>query len=301
MFDAEYQNAKLYLPLPENGSFFVLNIIYMEEVAILAVLKTMEDVLKLKNYSPATRKSYLSCIQSFLQTCTQIIPTESQVKSFILAKQQTGISSSTTNVYLQAIKFYYQYVLRRYIKLYIPLAKRAKRLPVTLTKIEILRLLETIKNRKHKTMLALSYGAGLRVSEVVALRVQDLDLEAKTVMIREGKGQKDRLSIIPALIVNELEEFLIHKRSSDFVFVSERGGRLTTRTMQLVFTQACKRAGITKPATFHSLRHSFATHVLENGTDVRYVQALLGHNTIRTTQIYTHVTNPALKNILSPL
>ena len=150
-------------------------------------------------------------------------------------------------------------------------------------------------------MLALAYGAGLRVSEVVNLRVQDLDTTSKTVIVRAGKGQKDRISVLPSSLTNDLFDLTINHQPDNLVFRSERGGKLTTRTAQKIFEGACKKAGILKPATFHSLRHSFATHVLENGTDIRYVQALLGHNNIRTTQIYTHVTNPALKNIKSPL
>ena len=274
----------------------------MEETAILDALNAMEKVLRLKNYSRSTQKSYLNCLRTFLKTNpNQSTPTESDIKSFILKKQASGASSSTTNVYLQAINFYLHHVLRSSKNLRIPLAKRPKRLPTILSKSEILRVLENVQNVKHKTIIALAYGAGLRVSEVVALRVNDIDLESKTVKIRAGKGQKDRISVLPESLTDDLQFLMAGKHPNDFLFSSERGGKLTTRTAQKIFESACKNAGIVKPATFHSLRHSFATHVLENGTDVRYVQALLGHNNIRTTQIYTHVTNPALKNIKSPL
>lgn len=274
----------------------------MEENAIMVALNATEEMLRLKNYSPATRKSYLSCLHAFLKTGSDHAPLETEhIKSFILQKQSEGLSSSTTNIYLQAIKFYFHQVLHIRTKLYVPLAKRPKRLPVTLTRNEILRILEVVANVKHKTMLAIAYGAGLRISEVTSLRVRDLDIATKTVTIRAGKGQKDRISVLPASLLSNLASLTVHKHPSDFVFASERGGKLTTRTVQKVFTSACKKVGILKQATFHSLRHSFATHILENGTDVRYVQALLGHNNIRTTQIYTYVTNPALQNILSPL
>jgi len=274
----------------------------MEENTIMTALNATEDVLRLKNYSSATRKSYLNCLHTFLKECPDnSLLNEQHIKSFILQKQTEGLSSSTTNVYLQAIKFYLQRVLGSHTKLNVPIAKRQKRLPVTLTKSEILRILDVVINKKHKTMLALAYGAGLRISEVVALRVQHLDIGSKTVMIRAGKGQKDRISILPVSLSDDLHSLINGRDPNDLVFASERGGKLTTRTAQKIFQMACKKAGVVKSATFHSLRHSFATHVLENGTDVRYVQALLGHNNIRTTQIYTHVTNPALKNILSPL
>jgi len=150
-------------------------------------------------------------------------------------------------------------------------------------------------------LLSLAYGAGLRVSETVNLKVADMDLTELTVHIKPAKGQKDRISLIPEKLTKSLSGIISGKRANDFVFASERGGKLTTRTAQKVFEKAIKKAGINKRVTFHSLRHSFATHLLENGVDVRYVQELLGHHNIRTTQIYTHVTNPMLKNIKSPL
>lgn len=149
--------------------------------------------------------------------------------------------------------------------------------------------------------MSLAYSAGLRVSEVVNLRVRDIDITEMTITVRQGKGMKDRLTVISPRILDSLHKFTAGKKGNDYLFESERGGKLTTSTAQLVFQQCLKKSGIQKEATFHSLRHSFATHLLENGTDVRYVQALLGHANIRTTQIYTHVTNPMIKNIKSPL
>jgi integrase/recombinase XerD len=162
-------------------------------------------------------------------------------------------------------------------------------------------MLAVLKNVKHRLMIALTYGAGLRVGEVVALRVRDLDFDEGTVVIRQGKGQRDRISLLPQMLAAELRQLISGRDKREFVFRSQGGGRLTTRTAQKVFSQALKAAVIRKSASFHSLRHSFATHLLENGTDLRYVQALLGHQNIRTTQRYTQVTNPRLKQITSPL
>jgi len=141
----------------------------------------------------------------------------------------------------------------------------------------------------------------LRVSEIINLKVKDLNLDELTIHLKQAKGKKDRLTLIPEKLVNDLRNLIAGKLNNDYVFASERGGKLTERTAQIVFAKALSLAGIKKEATFHSLRHSFATHLLENGVDVRYVQELLGHANIRTTQIYTHVTNPAIKNIKSPL
>lgn len=133
------------------------------------------------------------------------------------------------------------------------------------------------------------------MKEVVSLKVQDLDFEKLTVHIKQAKGQKDRISIIPESLIGSLKNLVAGKAENDFVFASERGGKLTTRTAQKVFENSLRDSGVKKDTTFHSLRHSFATHLLENGTDVRYVQELLGHSNIRTTQVYTQVTNPKLK------
>ncbi|PIT92212.1 MAG: hypothetical protein COU08_03480 [Candidatus Harrisonbacteria bacterium CG10_big_fil_rev_8_21_14_0_10_42_17] len=141
----------------------------------------------------------------------------------------------------------------------------------------------------------------LRVSEVVQLKAADLSIDEFIVHIKEAKGNKDRISVMPEKLQDPLRNIIAGKRADDFVFSSNRGGKLTTTSLQKMFRKILAKTGIKKPATFHSLRHSFATHLLENGTDVRYVQALLGHSNIRTTQQYTQVTNPALKNIKSPL
>ena len=150
-------------------------------------------------------------------------------------------------------------------------------------------------------MVALTYGAGLRISEIINLRVQDIDFEQLTIHLKEAKGKKDRITILPEKLKSDLLNVIVEKDNKKYIFESNRGGKLNTRSVQKIFEKALKSAKIKKPATFHSLRHSFATHLLENGVDVRYVQELLGHANIRTTQIYTKATNPSLKNIKSPL
>ncbi len=150
-------------------------------------------------------------------------------------------------------------------------------------------------------MITLAYGAGLRVSEVVSLRVRDLDFESLRLWVRGGKGGKDRATVFPERIRDELRSLVAGRGGETFVFMSERAGRLTSRTAQKIFERAMVRVGLKKAATFHSLRHSFATHLLENGVDIRYIQELLGHANIRTTQRYTQVTSVGLGFIRSPL
>lgn len=262
-----------------------------------------ETELRIRNYSPRTVKSYLYFVREYLafRAGQSDLDIETVVKRFLLSLEQKGASAETRNLCLSALKFYYRNVVRDKAPIEIQTARRPLSLPVVLSRAEIGRMLAVTTNTKHRLMLALAYGAGLRVSEVVALRIQDLDFSEMTMHIKQAKGRKDRISVVPEKIVADLKTLVAEKLGQDFVFPSEWGGRLTTRTAQKVFEQALDRAGINKEATFHSLRHSFATHLLENGVDIRYVQVLLGHNNIRTTQRYTQVTNPILRSIRSPL
>jgi site-specific recombinase XerD len=265
-------------------------------------LEQVSNELRLRNYSPKTIKCYLACVAEYLRFCGAEIEqlNEDKIKQFLLQKQDKNYAPQTINLYLNAIKFFYRDVLKNYQKIDIKFSKRNKTLPVILAREEISQILSNIKNKKHWLMLALAYGAGLRVSEIISLKVRDVLFDEMVVCVRRGKGRKDRLTVFPEKIKNEMYLLIAGRDASDYLFESERGGRLTERSVQAVFERALQKSGIKKDATFHSLRHSFATHLLENGVDIRYVQELLGHANIRTTQIYTHVTNPAIKNIKSP-
>ncbi len=259
--------------------------------------------LKIRNYSPRTIKSYTNGLQKYFRFKKNSLKQLdiNNIQDFLLFCSNKGLSAKTRNLYLNSIKFYYYNVIKTSEKIDIKSAKRSKSLPVVLNHKEIARLIEVTNNQKHKLILSIAYGAGLRVSEVVNLKVKDMDIYNLTLHIKNAKGKKDRITIIPQKIKDELEIISNSRDQNEFVFPSERGGKLTTRTAQKIFTNAIKKAKIKKDATFHSLRHSFATHLLENGVDIRYVQELLGHQNIRTTQRYTQVTNPKLRNIKSPL
>lgn len=266
-------------------------------------LQKMEIELKIRNYSPRTLEAYLACLKDYFEYKQINLDKLDQdnIRGYLLQKQGKNYSPQTINLYLNAIKFFYHNIIRSIEPINVRFAKRNKELPVVLSRTEIQKLLSVIKNTKHQLLLSLSYGAGLRVSEAVGLRFKDLNLDELTIHLKQAKGKKDRLTLIPEKLVDDLRNIIAGKSGDDYVFASERGGKLTERTAQAVFEKALQSANIAKEATFHSLRHSFATHLLENGTDVRYVQELLGHANIRTTQIYTHVTNPAIRNIKSPL
>ncbi len=267
------------------------------------LLKKIENELKLRNYSRKTIKSYLICLNDYFRYIKNVVknPDIDLIKKYLLEKQGRGQSSQTINLYLNAIKYFYREIFKNNVPLEIKFAKTSNKLPVVLSKNEIEKIIDSINNKKHQLLIALAYGAGLRISEAVNLKIKDVDLGELTLHLKEAKGSKDRITIFPERIKAELTEIMALRDKNDFVFASERGGRLTERSAQMVFENALKKCHINKEATFHSLRHSFATHLLENGVDVRYVQELLGHANIRTTQLYTKVTNPSLKNIKSPL
>lgn len=267
------------------------------------ILEKTERVLRLRNYSPKTRKAYLLYIKEYIIFTKKRSLKNKQraIEEFLLAKHDRKQSPQTINLALNAVKFFYSEVLKDPQKIDLKFAKRSKKLPVVLSRSEIEKIINATENTKYKLMIALGYGCGLRVSEVVDLKVKDLNIDELVVHIKGAKGKKDRISVVPEKMQNDLRNLIAGKNAQDFIFVSSHGGKLTTTSLQKMFRKSLARAGIRKPATFHSLRHSFATHLLENGTDVRYVQKLLGHANIRTTQVYTQVTNPKLKNIKSPL
>lgn len=268
-----------------------------------SLLTKMEEEMRLRRYSPKTIKAYCGAVRTYLRYKQRDVetPDTDHIRAYLLQMLDNRMSSHTMNIALHAIRYFYTHVLQKECSLTLRYAKTPSTLPVVLSHSEIQSLLSAIFNIKHRTAVALAYGAGLRVSEVTALRVRDIDTDQLVVHITQAKGNKDRISVLPASLRDALVVLSAGKKPDEYLFASERGGRISERSLQHVFANALQKAGIQKLATFHSLRHSFATHLLENGTDIRYVQALLGHSSIRTTQRYTQVTNPSLKNIQSPL
>lgn len=267
------------------------------------LLDKIKDELKLRNYSRKTIESYLGCLSDYFCYIKNVKkdPDVTLMKKYLLEKQARGQSPQTINLHLNAIKYFYREIFKSPVAINLKFAKTSKKLPIVLSRIEIEKIINSIKNRKHKLLISLSYGAGLRVSEAINLKVKDINPEELTIHLKNAKGSRDRITVFPEKLKVDLCEFFALRNMNDCVFASERGGKLTERTAQKVFENALKKSGIQKDATFHSLRHSFATHLLENGVDIRYVQELLGHQNIRTTQLYTKVTNPNIRKIKSPL
>ncbi len=267
------------------------------------LLAKIKSELRLRNFSRKTVKSYLVCLNDYFRHLKVIAkePDIDSIKKYLLEKLDKELSSQTVNLHLQAIKYFYREICKSENNIDIKFAKTASKLPIVLPRIEIEKMIGAIINQKHKMMIAMAYGCGLRVSEAVNLKIKDIDLGELIIHLKGAKGNKDRITIFPEKLKNDIMNLTAGKNENDYLFASQMGGKLTERTAQKIFENALRKANIKKDATFHSLRHSFATHLLENGVDVRYVQELLGHANIRTTQIYTKVTNPMLKNIKSPL
>lgn len=227
---------------------------------------------------------------------------------FLYLNNDREASASTVRVYRFALAYYFNNMLNMTIDLsFVEGVRNSKHLPVVFTRGEIARILDSIKNLKHRTMIALIYSSGLRLSELLSLRVRDVDCERLSIHVKEGKGKKDRITIFSDKIVDDLRRFMDGKRGDEFIFLSsgtDRQGRhhaLSGRTVQKVLERALREAGINKKASPHDLRHTFATHLLENGISLRHIQVLLGHKNITTTSIYTKVYDPQLKGIRSPL
>ena len=266
-------------------------------------LKKLETELKISQNSAYTIRNYIDSNRAMIDFAKkepeQIA--EDDVKSF-MAEKLSGKASSSVILFLSALKYAYSNILKKDITAGIKRPKKEKRIPNVLTKEEVKKLLDACKNRKSRLMLSLLYAAGFRVSELVSLKHSDLSFDEKTGHIRQAKGKKDRIFNIPNFLMDALKEQAEMQKQSgqEFLFSGARG-RLTERNIQKIVKNAAKKAGIQKDVHPHTLRHSFATHLLESGTDIRYIQALLGHSSISTTEIYTHVSSEALKKIASPI
>ncbi|MFH1533948.1 MAG: tyrosine-type recombinase/integrase [Nitrospirota bacterium] len=272
------------------------------DIEVGKLLDFMRVELRVRNYALKTQKNYLFCCGKFLESVEFDGGVDfGCIKRFLVGLSDRGLSAESVNLYHNSIKFFYKYVIGLELRWKIKFARRNKKLPVVFSQEEVKSLLEGIKNEKHRLMLSIVYGAGLRVSEIVSLKVGDLGFDDELIFLKKAKGGKDRVTLLPFKISERLKWWVKDKGAKDFVFESNRGGKLNVRSVQKVFEQSLERAEIQKKTGIHSLRHSFATHLLEMGTDIRFIQEMLGHKDIKTTQIYTRVTRRGLRNLRSPL
>ena len=257
-----------------------------------------------RRMSERTIESYTFCVQKFFKWCKKEPKkvTKKDIKDFVAYLNSKGYAGNTINIYVNALRFLLQEILAKRVLWNIKYSKKPKTLPVVLTQEEVVRLIKAIKNTKHKLLIKILYGAGLRVSEVVNLQVKNLELEKGYGWVRKGKGNKDRLMIIPKLVIPELRNFLkTNNIEEGFVFLGWKGRHLHTMSVQEIVKRASKKAKIKKNVHPHTLRHSFATHLVENGYDVASVQTLLGHASMNTTMVYVHMASPKLIDVVSPL
>ncbi|MEM5793484.1 MAG: tyrosine-type recombinase/integrase [Candidatus Aenigmatarchaeota archaeon] len=251
--------------------------------------KLIEEI-KLRKYSYKTGKAYINVIRKFLKS-------GKTPREFLLDYQQKSNSTMRNNYF--ALKFFYRNVLRMDFKEDIPKPKRSLKLPVVLNRSEISKMIDLTQNPKHKVILSLLYYSGLRLNEAIKLKWNDIDFERKLIHIKSGKGKKDRIVFLHEKLEENLR--LLGIRKYGLILLSERGKRYDERSVQKIVKKSAIKANINKKVTPHTLRHTFATHLLEAGADVRYIQHLLGHKDLKTTQIYTHIANKDIKKLANLL
>jgi len=262
--------------------------------------------MQIRNYSPRTIRTYLSSIAR-ISIYYRVSPDQlsgAQIKDYLQNRIDTGkFSPAAVNQLISALKILFVDVLgRKWEDFCIKRARREKRLPVVFSKEEIERLLDVTWNLKHKAILCLTYSAGLRLSEVLNLRIGDIDSDRMQVLIRSGKGQKSRYSLLGQRTLDLLREYYRRYRPQGFLFPGQtKGKHLSERTVEVMFKMAMKRAKINKSAYFHCLRHSFATHLLEQGANLKVIQMLMGHNSLKSTAVYLHVATCDTLLVKSPI
>lgn len=267
-----------------------------------AFLEKVKVELKISKNSDYTIRNYIQA-NSNLFKFTKKQPeqiTGDDVKAF-MAECLSDKSSSSVILFLSAIKYAYSNLLSKDITAGIKRPKKEKRLPIVLSKAEVKKLIDSISNKKSKLMISLTYACGFRVSELINLKINDINFNEKIGWVRQAKGKKDRLFNIPIFLFKPLQEQAENQRQigREFLFTGPKNN-LSARNIQKIVRKAVKRAGMNKEVHPHTLRHSFATHLLESGTDIRKIQELLGHADLSTTQIYTHLSTEELKKIKSP-
>jgi len=268
-------------------------------------LNKLEAALRSRKYSPRTQKAYIyynRLICRTLQKPPEEICPEDVTEFIANMEKSKDYSSSSMNLAISSIKFFFRHVLKNDEISEHHRPRHDKTLPMILSKEEIVKVLSLEKNPKHRLLLMLVYSSGLRVSEVVTLKKEHIDLSRKVIYVKLGKGRKDRSTLLSEKAASFIEEYYEFFGIEKWLFPGQPVTRhLTIRSAQNIFDKAVRRAGITKKITIHGLRHTFATHLLESGTDIRYIQTLLGHANLRTTERYTHVAKRNVLSIKSPL
>lgn len=300
--NAFYRQKFGLAPLPLAGKEVLAHIAPINQPALQRFIET----LQLKGYSPNTlityRNEFAQLLYLLKDHSVDALSPEKLRSYFLYCTNTLKLSENTLHSRTNAIKFYYEQVLGREKFFFeIPRPKKPSILPKVINAKDIQKMFDVTTNLKHNTMLKLCYGMGLRVSEIVNLKITDIDGKNKQVFIERAKGKKDRYVNLPESVLEQLRAYFKEYRPKKYLFEGQYGDQYSSRSAQQVFKDALKKANINKTVGIHGLRHSFATHLLEAGTDIKFIQELLGHNDIKTTLRYTHVSQKSLRNIKSPL
>ncbi len=262
----------------------------------------LETELKLRNFSPRTLKSYIFYNKKFNEHCKKEPQdvTEEDIKAYMAYMMADKKAAASSIVLIKAaLRFHYDEMLKKNI-VTLKSPKTDKKLPTVLSKDEINKILAATTTQKSRLILEMLYSSGMRLSECTAIKVKDLELKEKIGWVRHGKGGKDRMIILAEHLIEDLSKYFSKKNPEDFLFTNKKGASMSPRNIQKIVKNAARKAGINKTVSPHTLRHSFATHLLESGTDLRKIQELLGHSNLQTTQIYTKVSTEELKKVKSP-
>jgi integrase/recombinase XerD len=271
-----------------------------------ALYDQMKMDLELKDFRPKTVTCYLTCMVNFVRHYgrSPVEMGEEEIRKYLhyLIHEKKASQSIISQAY-SAMKFFYETTLGRvWNATRIPRSKLRKKLPVVLSMQEVQSLLDSVENLKHRAILTAIYSGGLRLGEVIKLKPSDIDAERMTILVRQGKGNKDRYTVLGQVTLELLRRYYKAYRPAEWLFPSKDPAQpLSGSSVQRVFKKALHRAGIRKKASVHTLRHSFATHLLESGTDLYHIQHLLGHTTAKTTSIYLHITGKDLAKVKSPI
>jgi len=268
-------------------------------------IETIERNMEMRRYSQRTIDTYTSCLRKYLDFTIRncLIPEEEEsIVRFMHHIVQKGYSRSSQNQYVNAIKYY----LEKYLKLdktyyfEIERPRKERKLPKVLSQEEVAAIFKEVTNLKHKTVLSMIYAHGLRVGELLNMQLKDIDSSRMIVQIRNGKGAKDRQVPLSVKMLKMLREYFLVYRPKAYLIEGQGGGQYSDKSVGAILKRAARNAGIRKRVVTHMLRHSYATHLMEKGTDTRIIQRLLGHSSIKTTEIYTHVSQDHLKEFRSP-
>jgi len=268
------------------------------------ITHSMEKEMLRRSYSHKTIETYTHCVNNFLKYYRgdQRKISKDSVKEYLNGLVKRGSSGNTLNVHLNALGFLVKNILNKNFMIKIKYSKVPKKIPIVLTKQEVVRLVNCIDNKKHKLMIKLMYGAGLRVSELVNLKPENIEFENNFAWVRKGKGNKDRMFILADCLKDEIMNYIKENNINlnSWLFLGYKS-HLSVRTVQEIIRKAAKKAKISKKVHPHALRHSYATHLIENGYDLMSVQSLLGHSSPQTTMIYLHIARMKMINVKSPL